>query len=108
MWFAILCMCSRKPNVIWRRNLHQLTSLAKSQKALEAHGCKRWVTNLSIIPHTLGILTAKITCCIILLEYRRISNIGGLLIEAPPKAQHNFFHSNSKRLWGFELFLGGA
>ena len=48
-----------------RQNLNQLTSLAKAQKALEAHGCKPWVTNLSIVPHTLGILTANITCCII-------------------------------------------
>ena len=47
----------------------QLTSLAKSQKALEAHGRKPWLTNLSMIPHTLGMLTANITYCIILLEY---------------------------------------
>ena len=39
----------------------QSTSLAKSQKALEARSCKPWVTNLSIVPHTLGILTANIT-----------------------------------------------
>ena len=47
----------------------QPTSLAKSQKALEAHGCKPWVANLSIVPDTLGILTANSTCCILLLEY---------------------------------------
>ena len=38
-------------------------------KTLEAHGCKPWVTNLSIVPHTLSMLTANITYCIILLEY---------------------------------------
>ena len=26
---------------------------------LEAHGCKPWVTNLAIIPHTLGTLTTN-------------------------------------------------
>ena len=36
-------------------NLHPSTSLTKSQKAVEAHGCKPWVTNLSIVPHTLGV-----------------------------------------------------
>ena len=34
-------------------NLHQLNSLVKSQKALQAHGCRTWVTNLLIILHTL-------------------------------------------------------
>ena len=33
---------SRKPNMIWSWNLHQLTSLTKSQKAVEDHGCKSW------------------------------------------------------------------
>ena len=46
-----------------------LTSLAKVKVGPEAHGCKPWVTNLSMVPHTLGILTASITYCIILLEY---------------------------------------
>ena len=32
-------------------------------------------TNLSIVPHTLGILTANITCCIILLEYVNKSQV---------------------------------
>ena len=41
------------------RTVHQSTSLTKSLKALEAHGCKPWVTKLSIIPHTLDILTAN-------------------------------------------------
>ena len=38
---------------------HQSTSLAESQKAVEAHGSKFWVTNLSIVPHTLGTLTTN-------------------------------------------------
>ena len=32
------------------RDLHPSTTLAKSWKALEAHGCKSWATNLSIVP----------------------------------------------------------
>ena len=36
---------TRKLNMIWRRNLHQSTSLIEVQKALEAYGCKPWVTN---------------------------------------------------------------
>ena len=35
-----------------------------------AHGCKPWVTNSSMVPHTLGILTANIIYrTIILFEY---------------------------------------
>ena len=45
--------------MLWRQNLHLSTSLAESQKAVGAHGCKFWVINLSIVPHTLGMLTAK-------------------------------------------------
>ena len=60
---------THKLNMIWEWNLHWSTSLANSQKALEAHGCKSWVTNFLIDPSTLGILTANITYCIILLEY---------------------------------------
>ena len=52
---------TRELNIIWRWNL-QLTSLAEVQKALEEHGCKLSVTNLSIIPYTLSILTANVTC----------------------------------------------
>ena len=52
---------TREPNVVWRRNLCQLTSLAESQKALEAHGRNPWMTNLLIALHSLGILTANIT-----------------------------------------------
>ena len=44
--------------------LTSVNSLAEAQKALEARGCKFSVTNLSIVPHTLGILTTNITCCI--------------------------------------------
>ena len=42
-----------KSNMISRRNLHQMTFLVRieSQKAVEAHGCKSWVTKLLIVPH---------------------------------------------------------
>ena len=43
-------------NTLWRQNWQPSTSLAESQKALEAHGCKPWVTNSSIVPHTLQCL----------------------------------------------------
>ena len=46
---------ARKSSMIWIWNLHPSTSLAESQKAVEAHGYKPSVTNLSIVPHTLGI-----------------------------------------------------
>ena len=48
---------------------YRLTCLTKSQKALEAYGCKSWVTNLVIVLCAIGILTANSTYCIILLEY---------------------------------------
>ena len=49
--------------------MHKLTSFAESQKAfLEAHGCKPWATNLSIVPHILSIPTTNITYCAIILE----------------------------------------
>ena len=38
-------------------------------KTVEAHGCKPWVTNLSIVLHALGMLTTNIIFCIIFLEY---------------------------------------
>ena len=50
-------------------SLHQLTSLTGSQKAVEVHSCQPWVSPLSIVPHSLGILTANITYWIILLDY---------------------------------------
>ena len=40
----------------------------ESQNNVQAHGYKFWITITSIIPHTLGMLTANITYCIILLE----------------------------------------
>ena len=54
----------RQRNVVWRRNSHQSTYLAKTQTVLKADGCKPWVTNLSIVPYTLGILTANVNCCL--------------------------------------------
>ena len=53
-------LITHEPNTIYRRNLYPSTSLAESQKAVEARGCKPWVPNLSIVPHTLGMLTANI------------------------------------------------
>ena len=61
--------------MIWRQNLHQFTCLTESQKALEVHGCKLWETNLSIVPHTLGLLTANVTYCIVFLEYVHESQV---------------------------------
>ena len=52
---------THKRNMIWKPNLHQSISLAEAQKALEAHGCKFSVTSLSIVPHTLGILSTNVT-----------------------------------------------
>ena len=61
---------SREPNMIWKWNVHQSISLAEPPKAVDTNGCKLWVTDLLTLPHTLGIhvLTASITCCIILFE----------------------------------------
>ena len=63
------------------RNLRQSTSLAKSWEALEVHGCKPWVTNLSIVSHTLGILTANITYCIVLLKYVDESQVSVSVVQ---------------------------
>ena len=49
-----------KLNMIRRWNLHQLISFVESLKSLWAYGCKPWVTKLSIVRHTLGMLTANI------------------------------------------------
>ena len=49
--------------------LTSITSLAEPHLAVEADGCKSWVNNLSILLHTLSILTANTADCIILLEY---------------------------------------
>ena len=72
---------THNPNMMWRWHLHKSTSLAESQKALEAHGCKPWVTNLLIISHTLGILTANITYCVILLEYVNKSQVNAQVVK---------------------------
>ena len=55
IWDSSIVFITRKPNVIWRQNLDQLTSLTELQKALEAHGCEPWVTKLLIIPHALRV-----------------------------------------------------
>ena len=42
-------------------NFHiHLTHLNNSLKTLEAHGCKTWVTQLSISPHTLAVFATSI------------------------------------------------
>ena len=71
-----------KPNTMWRQHLHPLTSLDHLQKAFEAHSCKPWETNLSVVPHTLGILTTNITYCIILhvLEYINERHVNGCVV----------------------------
>ena len=46
-WDLLKFFLTRKPNTIRRWNSHPSTSLTKSQKVLEAHGCKSWVTNLT-------------------------------------------------------------
>ena len=47
--------------------------ITRAPKTPEAQGCKPWVTHLriSIIPSTLGVPTANITYCIIILQIRR-------------------------------------
>ena len=61
-------------------NMDPSTSLAESQKSLEARGCKPWVTNSSSVPHTLGTLTTSITCCVILLEYVNKSQVNAIIV----------------------------
>ena len=62
-------------NMILKQNLHQLISLTKAQKALAVHSCKPWVTNLSIVPHMLGILTTTVICCsIFTMNYSWVSS----------------------------------
>ena len=56
-------------------SLETHSSFYNSRKTLEAHGCKPWVTNLLIVSHTLSILTANITYCIILLQYVNESQV---------------------------------
>ena len=50
----VFCDSSAKQDM--ETNLHQSTSLAGLQKTLEVHGCKLWVTILSIVPHYLQLL----------------------------------------------------
>ena len=57
-------------------HLHQSTPLTEVQKALESNGCKLSLINLLIVPHTLGTLTANITCCIIF--YRLLMSVKGM------------------------------
>ena len=71
---TILSTCSNTIRGI-HLHVHLSTSLAKPFKAIEARGCESWVTNLSIIPHTLGILTANISYCVILLKYVNNSQV---------------------------------
>ena len=66
---------THKPNMVWKCNLHQSTSLTKSRKTRKAHACKSWVPNLSIVPHTLGILTTNITYSIIFFEHANESQV---------------------------------
>ena len=51
---------THKLNIIrkWNKHVDWSTTPAESQKALEAHGCKHWVTNLSIVLHALSTCTA--------------------------------------------------
>ena len=66
---------TRKPNIIWKLNIHQSTTLTESRKTIEAHGRKPWVTNLSIVPHTLGVLFTTISYYIFLLKYFNKSRV---------------------------------
>ena len=56
--------------------------LAEVQEVLDIHehGCKSWVTNLSVFPTTLGILTAKATCCFIFLRTINESQVNERLV----------------------------
>ena len=45
--------------MLYAMKLTSSTSLVGSQKVLKAHGCKPLVNNLSIVPHTLGVLIGK-------------------------------------------------
>ena len=61
-------------------SVHQLISFIEAQKGLEAHGCKFSVTNLSIAPHILGMLTANVTCCINFLYIINQSQVNGCAV----------------------------
>ena len=70
-------------------NLYQSICLSRVQKALEAHGCKPWVTNFSTAPHTLGIvLTTNVPYCIIFLEYVNKSQVKVRMVKVISILQH--------------------
>ena len=46
----------------------------ESHNDVQAHGYKLWITILLIIPHTLGMLTANITYCVVLHVHQRVSS----------------------------------
>ena len=81
--------------------LKQSTSLVELPKTLEAHGCKHWATNLSIIPHTLGIPTVSIinvgrTLMLVLLRKQNCCPIGYItLLSLISRPKHRLLH-----LWG--------
>ena len=60
-----------KLSIMWRWTLHQWTSLAEAQKALQAHGCKPWVTQL--IDHLPYIRYTGHKCCLLYISWRRLS-----------------------------------
>ena len=62
-------------------NLHRSTSLAKLHKSVESHGCKSRVTNLSIIPHILGILTTTIIYCIMFLDHVNEPQMNAFVVQ---------------------------
>ena len=66
-----------KWGVIWKWNLTSIkfSSQVTGGSRSSQHGCKFLVTNISLIPHTLGLLTTSITYCVILLEYINESQV---------------------------------
>ena len=60
--------------------LTPIISLDELHLAVEAHGCKSWVNNLSNVPHTLGILTANSTDCIMLLNCINGSQVNARIV----------------------------
>ena len=76
--------------MIWKQNLHQSTTLTKSQEALQAHGWKPWATNLSIIPPYIRYTNSKYYMYMLAVHYDMNMLIGASLSEphtdetAPP------------------------
>ena len=66
--------------MLWKWNLNLSTALTGFQKTLEAQGYNDWLTNLSIVLHKLGILTASVTYCIILIEYINQSQVNACVV----------------------------